>query len=55
MWRQKSNFHNLPLFGCKTKVHILETLCWKLNAKMKDCIFLGYVEGVKAWIFEEVA
>lgn len=55
MWRQKPNLCNLFLFGCKAQVYILDDLCRKLNAKIKDCIFLGYAEGVKARVFEHLA
>lgn len=55
MWRYKPNLHNLPLFGYKSHVHILDTLRWKLKPKTKDCIFLGYAEGVKARVFEHMA
>jgi hypothetical protein len=55
MWGHKPNLHNLPLFGCKSQVHVLDTLRRKLNPKMKDCIFLGYAEGLKASVFERVA
>lgn len=54
MWWQKPNLSNLLLFGYKAQVHILDVFCGKLNAKMKDCIFLGYANGVKARIFEHV-
>lgn len=52
---QKPNLYNLPLFGCKLHVHISDTLQGKFDPKIKDCIFLGYAEGVKAKIFEHVA
>jgi hypothetical protein len=55
MWGQKPNFHNLPLFGCKFQVHISNTLHRKLDAQMKDNIFLEYAEGVKAGVFNHVA
>lgn len=55
MWGQKPNLQDLPLFGCKLQVHVLDTLYWKLNPKTKDCIFLEYVEEVKAKIFKYVA
>lgn len=51
MWGQKPNLNNLPLFGCKAHVYILDVFCGKLDAKTKDYIFLGYAEGVKAWVF----
>jgi hypothetical protein len=55
MWGQKPNLHNLSLFGCSSQVHVLDTLRGKLDPKTKDCIFLGYAEGVKAGVFEHVA
>lgn len=55
MWGQTSNLYNLPFFGCKSQVHILNTLRRKLDAKTKDCIFLKYAEKVKARVFEYVA
>lgn len=51
MLEQKPNLHNLPLFGCKSVVHILDTLRGKLDPKTKDYIFLGYAERVKARVF----
>lgn len=48
MWGQKPNLHNLPLFRCKSHVHILDTLKGKLDPKTKDCIFLEYADKVKA-------
>lgn len=54
MWRQKPNLHNLPLFRCKSEVHEPNTLREKLDPKTKECIFLGYAEGVKAGVFEHV-
>jgi hypothetical protein len=55
MWGQKPNLHNLHLFGCSSQVHVPDTLRGKLDPKTKDCIFLGYAEGVKADVFEHVA
>jgi hypothetical protein len=55
MWGEKPNLHNLPLFGCKSQVHVLDTPRGKLDPKTEDCIFLGYAEGVKARVFEHVA
>jgi hypothetical protein len=36
-------------------VRVIDTLKGKLDPKTKDCIFLGYVEGVKASVFKHVA
>lgn len=55
MWGQNSNFYNLPLFGCKSRVYIFDILTKKLNPKTKDCIFFGYAKGIKARVFEYVA
>lgn len=43
------------MFECKSQVHISNTLRRKLDPKTKDCIFLGYKEGVKAEVFEHMA
>lgn len=43
------------MFGCKSPIHILDTLREKPNPKTIDCIFLEYVEGVKARVFKHVA
>lgn len=55
MWGQKANLHNSPLFGCRSQVHIFDTLREKLDPTTKDYIFLGYAKGVKARVFEHVA
>jgi transposase InsO family protein len=55
MWGQKPNLYDLFLFGCKSQVHIHDTLTGKLNPKTKDCIFLGYAKGVKVGVFEGMA
>lgn len=55
MWGQKPNLHNLPLFKCKSQVHVPDTLRRKLDPKAKECIFLGYAEGVKGGVFKHVA
>jgi hypothetical protein len=52
---QKLNLYNLPLFRCELQVHIPDTHRGKLDPKTKDCIFLGYAEGVKVGVFEHVA
>lgn len=54
MWGQKSNLYNLLLFGYKSQVHISNTLREKLDLKTKNCIFLGYAEGVKVGVFKHV-
>lgn len=55
MWEKKSNLHNFHLFGCRSHVHIPENFRRKLNLKTKECIFLGYTEGVKVGVFKHVA
>lgn len=42
MWGQKPKLYNLPLFACKSQVHIPNVLCGTLDAKTKDYIFLEY-------------
>lgn len=55
MWGQKSNLHNFLVFGCKPQVHIPHTFREKLDPKTKDCIFFGYMEGIKVGVFKPVA
>lgn len=50
MWGQKPNLHNLPLFGCKLQVHVLDTGRGKLDPKTKDCIFFKCAKRVKAGV-----
>lgn len=43
------------MFGCRSQIHVLDTLREKLDPKTKECIFLGYAEGVKVGVLEHVA
>ncbi|WVZ15791.1 hypothetical protein V8G54_013357 [Vigna mungo] len=38
---KKASYRNLRVFGCKTSVHIPKDERAKLDAKAKDCIYLG--------------
>ncbi|WVZ17355.1 hypothetical protein V8G54_010337 [Vigna mungo] len=38
---KKASYHNLRVFGCKASVHIPKDERAKLDAKVKDCIYLG--------------
>ena len=42
----------LPIFGCKTLVHVPDEHRGKLDAKAQECIFLGYASGSKAAVYE---
>lgn len=55
IWGQKPNLHNLPLFRCKSQVHVPHIVRGKLDPKTKECIFLEYAEEEKADVFEHVA
>jgi hypothetical protein len=54
LWSQKPDLCQLPLFGAKAIVHVPDEIRGKLEAKSKDCIFLGFAEGAKAGVFEHV-
>ena len=41
------DYSGLRVFGCPTHVHIPDEERSKLDAKSRQCIFLGYQKGVK--------
>ncbi|KAE8680841.1 pentatricopeptide repeat-containing protein [Hibiscus syriacus] len=45
------SFDNLRIFGCPAYVHVPADERSKLDAKSKECIFLGYNKGVKGFKF----
>ncbi|KAE8685445.1 hypothetical protein F3Y22_tig00111098pilonHSYRG00167 [Hibiscus syriacus] len=45
------SFDNLRIFGCPAYVHVPADERSKLDAKSKECIFLGYKKGVKGFKF----
>ncbi|KAE8705298.1 Mitogen-activated protein kinase kinase kinase YODA [Hibiscus syriacus] len=45
------SFDNLHIFGCPVYVHVPADERSKLDAKSKECIFLGYKKGVKGFKF----
>ncbi|KAE8715770.1 hypothetical protein F3Y22_tig00110160pilonHSYRG00432 [Hibiscus syriacus] len=45
------SFDNLRIFGCPAYVHVPPDERSKLDAKLKECIFLGYKKGVKGFKF----
>ncbi|KAE8683204.1 hypothetical protein F3Y22_tig00111213pilonHSYRG00462 [Hibiscus syriacus] len=45
------SFDNLRIFGCPAYVHVPANERSKLDAKSKECIFLGYKKGVKRFKF----
>ena len=50
VWTEKEvNYSILRIFGCPTYVHIPSKERSKLDAKSKQCIFLGYEKGVKGY------
>ncbi|WVZ24581.1 hypothetical protein V8G54_003125 [Vigna mungo] len=49
---KKASYRNLRVFGCKASVHILKDERAKLDAKAKDCIYLGSARdefGFRLW------
>ena len=54
VWGHRPIMTNLPLFGATALVHVPDALRRKLDAKTRDCIFLGYAMGSKAGVFEEI-
>ncbi|KAE8712086.1 cytochrome P450 71A9-like [Hibiscus syriacus] len=45
------SFDNLRIFGCPAYVHVPADERSKLDAKLNECIFLGYKKGVKGFKF----
>ena len=43
------DYYGLRVFGCPTYVHIPNEERLKLDAKSRQCIFLGYQKGVKGF------
>ncbi|WVZ01025.1 hypothetical protein V8G54_027094 [Vigna mungo] len=49
---KKASYRNLRVFGCKASVHIPKDERAKLDAKAKDCIYLGFPRdefGFRLW------
>jgi hypothetical protein len=55
LWDKKPDLCQLPLFGAKAQVHVPDALRGKLDDKAEDCIFLGFAEGAKAFVFERIS
>ncbi|KAK3042297.1 hypothetical protein RJ639_001892 [Escallonia herrerae] len=50
VWSGKQvNFSAMRIFGCPAYVHLQNEERSKLDPKSKECIFLGYEEGVKGY------
>ncbi|KAK3020800.1 hypothetical protein RJ639_047756 [Escallonia herrerae] len=50
VWSDKQvNFSAMRIFGCPAYVHLRNKERSKLDPKSKECIFLGYEEGVKGY------
>ena len=43
------DYSNLRVFGCPTYVHVFSEERSKFDAKSRQCIFLGYLKGVKGF------
>ena len=43
------DYSNLRVFGCPSYVHVSSEERSKLDAKSRQCIFLGYPKGVKGF------
>src|SRR5512133_277385 len=48
------NLQNLPIFGSPLEVHIPDEMRDKSSEKSRTCIFLGVVNGAKAFVYEDV-
>ena len=48
------NLKEMTKFGARCMVHVPDERRGKLDAKAHPCIFLGYVSGAKAAVFEDV-
>jgi len=52
LWKQrKSNLNYLTFWGCRAIVKVSELKRKKLGERGIECVFLGYTENNKAYIF----
>ena len=54
LFGRKPNLRNLMLFGGKVEVHVPDISRGKLDPKSRTCIFLGFADGMKACIFQDI-
>lgn len=47
------NYDHLKYFGCKDFVHLLKDKRFKLDAKSKRCIFIGYGQNEFSYILHD--
>ncbi len=46
---EKPSITNLKIFGCKAYSHIPKKRRRKLEPKSLECVFIGYIEGIKGY------
>ena len=52
LWHKwKPDVSNLRVWSCSAYVHVQKDKWVGINAHMEKCIFIGYLEGFKAWKF----
>ena len=48
---KKPNVSHLQVWGCMAYVHVQKDKCTGIGSDMEKCIFIGYPDGYKGWMF----
>ena len=52
LWhRKKPDVSHLRVWGCTAYVHIQKDKCTGIGSHMEKCVFIGYPDGYKGWMF----
>ena len=48
---KKPDISHLQVWGCTAYVHVQKDKCTGIGSHMEKCIFIGYPDGYKGWMF----